>query len=360
MHIGVGIGGGGSQAVLSFSEEVRYVKAAESLGVHSVWAAEGWARDVITPLAYLAGVTDRIKLGTGIMQVLSRSPAMIAMTAMSMANMSNNRFCLGLGVSGPQVMEGLHGVRFSSPLKRLKECIEILELAFSGKSLEYLGDQFQLPLPDGAAGKPLRIDQSVTERVPIYVAALGPKSLEYAGSHADGWLATAFVPEAADAQLTYVLQGLEKSSRPTTSLDIHAGGNLVFGDDIDQIIQQQKPQIAFTIGAMGSAKANFYKDAYCRAGYAKAAEQIQKLWLKGDRRDAIESVPDELVVRTNLLGSSSDILQRVDAYRKSGVTTLRVYPVGDTLDSRISALERFMNLLDDAVQATHRQDSPKV
>ena len=122
MHIGVGIGGGGSQAVLSFSEEVRYVKAAESLGVHSVWAAEGWARDVITPLAYLAGVTDRIKLGTGIMQVLSRSPAMIAMTAMSMANMSNNRFCLGLGVSGPQVMEGLHGVRFSSPLKRLKEC----------------------------------------------------------------------------------------------------------------------------------------------------------------------------------------------------------------------------------------------
>jgi F420-dependent oxidoreductase-like protein len=321
-----------------------YVVEAERLGVDCVWAPESWGHDAVTPLAFMAARTSRIRLGTGIVQAGTRTPALVAMTAMSLASMSGNRFILGLGVSGPQVIEGWHGVRFERPVQRLREIVEIVRMACRGERLSYRGKVYELPLP-GGEGKALRTAARPQPDIPVYLATLSPKSLEMTGEIADGWVGTSFIPEHASVFFDPLAAGAARSGRSFDALDRQAGGFVAFGDDLERLIPPRKPGLAFTLGAMGSRQHNFYNDAYRRAGYADTAAEVQRLWLEGRRDDAAARVPDELVLKTNLLGTEAMVRDRVSAYRDAGVTTLRVEPDGATLDARLATLGRVVELV---------------
>jgi F420-dependent oxidoreductase-like protein len=321
-----------------------YVVEAERLGVDCVWSAEAWGHDAVTPLAFMAARTSRIRLGTGIMQAGTRTPALVAMTAMSLAAMSGNRFVLGLGVSGPQVIEGWHGLRFERPVLRMRETVDIVRRAIRGERLEYHGAVYDLPLP-GGEGRALRSAARPRPDIPVYLATLSPKSLELTGEIADGWLGTSFMPEHAGIFLDHISAGAARAGRSLADLDLHAGGVVAFGDDLGPLITRRKPGLAFSLGAMGSRQHNFYNDAYRRAGYRDAAVEVQRLWLEGRREEAAARVPDDLVLKTNLLGTEAAVRQRVRAYRAAGITTLRVEPDGATLDERIAALGRLMDLV---------------
>ena len=346
MKVSIGIGGAASGRKRDFDEQVDYVVEAEKLGVDSVWSAEAWGQDAISPLAYLAARTSRIRLGTGIMQISARVPAMIAMTALTMASISNDRFILGLGASGPQVVEGLQGRPFKAPLTRMKETVEIIRLAFAGEKIEYHGKYHELPLP-GGQGKALKLSQPGNPNIPIYLATLGPKALEYTGAAADGWLGTSFTPEHAAAHLDYLRRGAEGAGRSLADIDIQVGGTVAFGDDLDALVEPLKPAMAFTLGAMGSAKTNFYNDAFKRGGWEDIALEVQRLWIAGKRPEAIAKVPTEMVAQANLLGDTGMVRKRIRAFRDAGVTTLRVNPQGHDLAERLATLGRVMDLVRD-------------
>ncbi len=321
-----------------------YVVEAERLGVDCVWAAEAWGHDAVSPLAFLAARTARIRLGTGIMQAGTRTPALVAMTAMSMASLSGGRFILGLGVSGPQVIEGWHGIRFERPVQRLRETVEIVRRAIRGERLVYKGQVYELPLP-GGEGKALRSAATPRPDVPVYLATLSPKSLEMTGAIADGWLGTSFMPEHARVFTEHLAAGAARAGRRLDDLDLQAGGAVAFSDDVERLIPDRKPGLAFTLGAMGSRRHNFYNDAYRRAGYEDAAREVQQLWLDGRRDEAAARVPDELVLKTNLLGTESMVRDRLIAYRDAGITTVRVDPIATTLEARLETLERLLALV---------------
>lgn len=321
-----------------------YVVEAERLGVDCLWSAEAWGHDAVTPLAFMAARTSRIRLGTGIMQAGTRTPALVAMTAMSLAAMSQGRFLLGLGVSGPQVIEGWHGIRFERPVQRLREMVEIVRRATRGERLEYKGSIYELPLP-GGEGKALRSAAKPQPDIPIYLATLSPRSLEMTGEIADGWLGTSFMPEHARVFFDHLEAGARRAGRALGSLDLQAGGVIAFSDDVERLIPPRKPGLAFTLGAMGSRQHNFYNDAFKRAGYTDVALEVQRLWLDGHREEAAGRVPDELVLKTNLLGTEAMVRRRLEAYRDAGVTTLRVEPAGDTLDARLDTLGRLLGLV---------------
>jgi F420-dependent oxidoreductase-like protein len=326
-----------------WEQAATYVVEAERLGVEFVWSHESWGLDAATPLAFMAARTSRIKLGSGIMQAGTRTPALLAMTAMSLASMSSGRFVLGLGVSGPQVIEGWHGIRFDRPLTRMRETTEIIRRAVRGERVAYKGQVYELPLP-GGEGKALRSSAS-PRQVPIYLATLSPRSLEMTGEIADGWLGTSFMPEHARVFFDHIETGARRAGRSLADLDLHAGGHLAFGDDVERLIAARKSGLAFTLGAMGSREHNFYNDAFKRAGYVDAALEVQRLWLEGKRDEAAARVPDELAVKVNLLGTKAMIRERVATYRRAGVTTLRVDPGGRTVDERLDTLARFMDLV---------------
>jgi F420-dependent oxidoreductase-like protein len=323
---------------------VDYTMAADRLGVDQAWSAEAWGMDAIVPLAYLAAKTRNIKLGTGILQISSRVPSMIAMTAQSLDTVSKGRFILGLGVSGPQVVEGLHGAAFAKPLSRLRECVEILKIALAGEKLQYEGEHYRLPRP-GGEGKPIRLSQPPRPDLPIYLATLGPKSLQMTGELADGWLGTSFLPEHADVFFDNLKIGAEKAGRSLKDIDIQTGGYFEVSDDVERLINERKPGMAFTLGAMGSAKTNFYNDAYCRAGFEETAKEVQSLWISGKREEAIRRVPDELVLMSNLIGTEDMVRERLKAFRDVGVNTLRLSTGGNTWPERTAALEEAMDLI---------------
>jgi F420-dependent oxidoreductase-like protein len=325
---------------------VDYVVEAERLGAAVCWTAEAWGSDAATPLAFLAARTSRIQLGSGIMQLGARTPAMLAMTALTLARMSGNRFILGLGASGPQVMEGLHGVPFAHPLGRMRETIEIVRRAFAGERIAYDGRHFQLPLPDGQ-GKALRLSQPANPDIPIYLATLSPKMLELTGELADGWVGTSFVPEAASAYLDSMATGAARAGRTLADIDICQGAEVAFGDDVDAMVERRKPGLAFSLGGMGSATTNFYNDAYSRQGYADVAAEVQQLWVDGKRDEAARRVPDEMVLATTLIGTDTMVRERLRLWRDAGVTTARFYPAGGTLDERLATLARAMELVTD-------------
>jgi F420-dependent oxidoreductase-like protein len=330
-------------AIENWPEAADYVVEAERLGVDDVWSAEAWGHDAVTPLAFLAARTTRLRLGTGIMQAGTRTPALVAMTAMSLSAMSNNRFVLGLGVSGPQVIEGWHGIRFDRPVQRMREIIEIVRMAARGERVAYRGKIYELPLP-GGEGKALRSGASPVPPIPIYLATLSPKSLELTGEIADGWLGTSFMPEHARVFFEPLAAGAARAGRKLADLDLQAGGVAAFSDDVDRLVAERKPGLAFTLGAMGSARHNFYNDAFRRAGYEDVAAEVQRLWLEGKREEAAARVPDEMALKTNLLGTEAMVRARVAAYRAAGVTTLRVEPAGRTLDERLATLARVIEL----------------
>jgi len=321
-----------------------YAVEAERLGVDCLWSAEAWGHDAVTPLAFLAARTSRIRLGTGIMQAGTRTPALIAMTAMSLAAMSGGRFILGLGVSGPQVIEGWHGIRFERPVQRMRETVEIVLRAARGERLAYKGKIYELPLP-GGEGKALRSAAKPQPDIPIYLATLSPRSLEMTGEIADGWLGTSFMPEHARVFLDHLEAGAVRAGRSLARLDLQAGGVVAFSDDVERLIPPRKPGLAFSLGAMGSRRHNFYNDAFKRAGYEDVAVEVQRLWLDGRREVATARVPDELVLKTNLLGTEAMVRKRLEAYRRAGITTLRVEPAGDSLDERLATLGRLLDLV---------------
>ncbi len=341
MKVGIGFGGGPD-----WERSAQFVQEAEKLGVDSVWTAETWGFDAATPIGYLAGKTKTIKLGTGILQLGSRSPAMMAMTSMALNSMSGGRFTLGLGASGPQVVEGWHGVPFAHTLPRIRDAVNIVRMASRGERVAYKGDYYELPLP-GGEGKALKTSAPPAQ-FPIYLATLGPKSLELTGEIADGWIGTSFMPEHADVFLDHIRKGAEKAGRSLADVDIQAAAGVVaFGDDIDKLIAPRKPGLAFTLGAMGSRQHNFYNAAYRRAGYADEAVAVQKLWLDGKRDEATALVPDEMVLQTNLIGTEQMVRERVRKHRDAGVNTIRVQPEGSTMEQRLENLGRIVKIVNE-------------
>jgi F420-dependent oxidoreductase-like protein len=341
----------------NWERAVDFVVEAEKLGVDSVWFAEAWGSDAISPLAFVAARTSKIKLGTGIIQAGTRTPALVGMTAGTLARLTNGRFLLGLGVSGPQVMEGWHGISFDKPIQRMREVIEIARLVMSGERVAYDGRVYELPLP-GGEGKALKSSMGALPPVPVYLATLSPRSLQMTGEIADGWVGTSFMPEHSDVFFNDIRAGAQKAGRSFEELDIQAGGVVEFGDNLDALVEPRKPGLAFTLGAMGSRDHNFYNAAFQRAGYEGVAEEAQRLWLDGERDKARALIPAEMVIKTNLLGTEDMVKHRIRAYRDAGVTTIRVDPEGRGLSERLDTLGRFMGLVD-AVNAESTQPAAR-
>ena len=346
MKVAVGAGGA-TYAIADWDELTTFAQEAERLGVDMMWTAEAWIHDAITPLAYLAGKTERLRLGTGIMQVGTRTPALAAMTAMTMTSLTGGRFVLGLGTSGPQVVEGWHGISFDHPVARTREYIEVVRLAVSGKPLEYKGRFYEMPLP-GGDGKALRPTGAATPDVPIWVASIGPKNLELTGELADGWLGTSFVPEEAESFLQHIRVGAERAGRSLSDIELQvAGGSVWFTDDVDEALKVLRSGVAFSLGAMGSRRFNFYNAAYRRQGYADEALEVQRLWLEGRREEARERVPLDLVGKVNLVGSDEMVKARLRIHRDVGISLLYINPHGDTLSERLDTLGRVVQLVDE-------------
>lgn len=331
-------------AAVTRPADAAFVVDAERLGASQVWVAEAWGADALTPLAYLAARTETIKLGTGIAQLGARTPAMLAMSAMSLQSLSGGRFLLGLGTSGPQVMEGWHGVRFSSPLKATRETIEIVRMVAAGERLSHEGDVYTLPLADGP-GRAIR-SMMTPAKVPIYIAALGPRNLELTGELADGWIGNAFVPEHADAFLAHLRDGVARAGRSLAELDLVIPAGVEFTDDVDEAAVRHARGYAFTIGAMGSKDANFYNAAFTRQGYGDDVRAVQQLWLDGKREEAADRVPIELGQRTNLLGTAAMIVERLRLYRDAGITTLQAKLDGDRTH-RLDTVAQLVELVQD-------------
>ncbi len=324
MRLGLNLGywGGGNdpRAHLALAQE------ADRLGYSVVWAAEAYGSDSPSMLAWLAGQTENIELGSAVMQIPARTPAMTAMTAATIDGISGGRFRLGLGVSGPQVSEGWHGVPFGRPLRRTREYVDIVRLALARKPVAYDGEYYTLPLPDGP-GKALRLTvHPVRERVPVYLAAVGPRNLELAGEIADGWLAVFFSPEYASEQLAQVAIGRQKAGLGLDGFDVVPTVPVVIGDDPAVCAEPVRGYAALYIGGMGSRKQNFYNQLAVRMGYAAAAAEVQDLYLDRRPRDAMAAVPAEFIDRTSLLGPVERITDRLAAYAEAGVGTLTIAP----------------------------------
>ena len=344
MRVAIGLGMTGNE---NWDEVSTYVQEAEKLGVEYLWTAESWGHDAVTPLAFMAARTSKIKLGAGIMQAVGRTPANTAMTAMTLQSLSGGRFIMGLGASGPQVVEGWHGVPYKKPIQRIREVIEIVRIISRGDKLAYDGQIFHLPLP-GGEGKSIRSGAPPCPNIPVYLATLSPMSLALTGEVADGWIGTSFIPEQAEEVFfQHIRKGAQKAGRSMAGIDLQAGGVVSFGDDLEKMLPRRKPGLAFTLGAMGSKEHNFYNAAFQRAGYQEEARAIQLKWIEGDRQTAASMVPDEMVTKTNLLGTDAMVRERMQAYKDAGVTTLRLDPDGRTLQERLDTLGRAINLAKD-------------
>jgi F420-dependent oxidoreductase-like protein len=321
--------------------DVQFVVDAERLGADSVWVPEVWGGDALTPLAYLAARTARIGLASGIVQIGARTPANLAMTAMSIQQLSGGRFRLGIGTSGPQVMEGWHGVRFTSPIAATRETIEIVRAVARGDKLRYSGRVYQLPLPDGP-GRPIRSMLPPAE-IPIYVASLGPKNLELTGELADGWLGNAFLPEHAEEFLGHLRAGATRAGRSLADLDLLLPVAVEITDDPEEAARRHARGYAFTIGAMGTRNQNFYNAAFARQGFADDVVAVQDLWLSGKREEAAARVPIELGMNTNLLGPPDAVRDRLRTYRDAGITTVQAKLAGTTTE-RLDTLAQLIDI----------------
>lgn len=322
-----------------------YIVEAERLGVDVAWVPEAWAYDAMTPLGAAAAVTDKIRLASSIAQVGTRTPAMLAMTAMTLQKMSEGRFVLGLGTSGPQVMEGWHGVRFDRPVARTRETIDIVRMVTAGERLEYDGDIYQLPLPD-SEGKAIR-SRAEAAHVPIYLASLGPANLRLTGAAADGWIGNSFFCETADVFFDEIQAGAESVGRTLDDIDLTVSVGVEFTDDVEEAAKRHAAGFAFTFGAMGSADNNFYNNAFAKQGWGDDVAAVQSLWLAGDREGAAARVPADIGLGQNLIGPPDEIRRRLRQYRDCGVDSLRIGPIGETFDENIDGLGQLMDLINE-------------
>lgn len=292
---------------------------AERLGYDSVWTAEAWGSDAVSLLAWIGAKTERIGLGTAILQLPSRTPALTAMTAATLDRLSGGRLLLGLGVSGPQVVEGWHGVAYGKPLARTREAVTIIRKALARREpLTHAGETYRIPYPGGTGlGKPLKLMMAPTRtEVPIYLAAIGPKNVALAAEIADGWLPIFYAPDHREVFSDALSQA---ASRP---FDIAASVQVVVGDDLEGCRSAVKPNLALYVGGMGAKGKNFYNDLACRYGYEEEAATIQELYLEGRKKEAIAAVPDALVDDVALCGSRERIADKLSSWREAGVTTL--------------------------------------
>jgi F420-dependent oxidoreductase-like protein len=322
LHIGYwGLWGGAD-------EQLAAVRAAEELGYDSVWTAEAYGSDAATVLAWLAGQTSRIKLGAGIFQIPGRSAAMTAMTAATLDQLSGGRMILGLGTSGPQVSEGWHGQRFGRQLQRTREYIDVVRMALARERVIYQGQTLQLPLPDGP-GKPLKLTiATVQERIPIYLAAIGPRNTALAGEIADGWLPTFFSPEHVAMFNERLNEGAARAGRTLDGFEIAPQVSVHISDDTETARNFMRPALALYVGGMGSREQNFYNALVCEYGFEQAAAEIQDLYLDGKREEACAAVPDALIDLVSLVGPRAQVAERLAAYRDAGVGTLLASPLG--------------------------------
>jgi F420-dependent oxidoreductase-like protein len=331
----------------SWAHTSEFVVEAEKLGLDICWVAEAWGADAPSVLGYLAARTDRLLLGSGIFQVGIRTPVAIAMTALTLARISDGRFLLGLGSSGPQVIEGLHGQPFAAPLTRMRETIDVIRQAFAGDKISYSGSQITIPR-SGGQGRPMRLSLPANPDIPIYIASMSPKMLELTGREADGWLGTSFVPEGSDAYLKHLDAGLAASGRTRKDLDVCQGAEVAILPDEDSVaahVETRKKELAFSLGGMGSASTNFYNKAYSRQGWADVAAEIRQRWQAGDRDGASALVTDEMVLGTTLIGTEEMVRERLRVWRDAGVDTVRLYPAGATVDQKLETLGRAIELV---------------
>ena len=335
----------GITAVPVSRSAIEFVVEAERLGADSVWVPEFWGYDAFTPLGALAVTTDRISLGTGIVQIGSRTPAMLAMSALSLQALSDGRFRLGIGTSGPQVIEGWHGVEFARPIRRTRETIEIVRAITAGERVSYDGEIYKLPRP-GGEGKALRA-AAAPAHVPIYIAALGPANLALTGELADGWIGNSFFCDSANVFFDRIGAGAVAAGRSLDDIDLTVSATCEFTDDVEEAGRRHAAGYAFTFGAMGSPTTNFYNRAFGMQGYAEDVAEVQRLWLSGDHEAARARVPIEIGLGTNLIGPPPEIRRRLRQYRDCGVNTLRVGLTGDSPEERLDVLGQLLDLVSD-------------
>jgi F420-dependent oxidoreductase-like protein len=332
---------------LTSEQQLEIVKEAEAAGFDSVWAAEAYGSDTATILAWLASQTERIKLGSAIFQMPARTPAMTAMTAATLDQLSNGRMLLGIGSSGPQVAEGWHGQPFAQQLQRTREYVEILRKALARERLEYHGEIYDLPLPDGP-GKALKLMIApVQERMPIYIAAIGPKNTKLTGEIADGWLPTFFSPEHVAEFRTLLEEGAAAAGngkRIDDSFDIAPNVNLCNDEDVDKARDAVRPLLALYVGGMGSRDRNFYNALVQRYGFEDAAREVQEHYLAGRREEAAAALPGDLIDLVSLCGPADRIRDRLATFRAAGVGTLMVSPMAWTFEDRLAQLRELADL----------------
>lgn len=331
---------------LTAVDQLELARAAEHLGYDSVWTAEAYGSDAATVLAWIAAGTEKIKLGAGIFQIPGRSAAMTAMTAATIDNLSGGRMILGLGTSGPQVSEGIHGVRFGKQLQRTREYIAVIRMALAHEKIEYHGETLQLPLPDGP-GKALKLSiRPVQKAMPIFLAALGPKNVALAGEVADGWLPVFFSPEHTTELRAPLAEGATRSGRSLEDFRVCPTVNVMIDDDLESARNAMRPMLALYVGGMGSREQNFYNRLVSSYGFERAAAEVQDLYLAGRRNEAMLALPDELIDLVSIVGPRDKARERIRAYREAGVDTLIVSGMAIDTPSRIEQLRAMAELND--------------
>ncbi|TGD86879.1 LLM class F420-dependent oxidoreductase [Mycolicibacterium sp. CH28] len=333
-----------------FREAVEHIVVLEQAGVDIILVAEAYSYDAVSQLGYLAAKTSAIELGSGVFPIYTRTPSLLAMTAAGLDFVSDGRFRLGIGTSGPQVVEGFHGVPFDAPLGRTREVVEICRQVWRRDRVEHQGRSYQIPLPPERGtglGKPLHIiNHPVRERIPITIAALGPKNVELTAEIAEGWQPVFFYPEKADDVWGEALRaGKAKRDSQLGELDVMVGVSLAIGDDVEERLNWVKPQLALYIGGMGAKGRNFYHKLATRYGYGDVADHIQELYLSGRKAEAIAAVPDELVRNVSLIGPRGFVEERIAAFAEAGVTTLLATPVSADGAEYVSYVEELQQLL---------------
>jgi F420-dependent oxidoreductase-like protein len=336
MQLGVNVGYWGLG--LTAAQQLEIVQEAERLGYDSVWAAEAYGSDAATVLAWLAAGTSTIKLGSAIFQIPARSPAMTAMTAATIDQLSNGRMRLGIGASGPQVAEGWHGQRYGRQLQRTREYVAVVRMALARERVQFKGETLELPLPDGP-GKALKLMIApVQERIPVYLAAIGPRNTALAGEIADGWIPTLFSPEHVAQFRTHLEEGAQRAGRSLEQFDIAPTVTVFVTDDVASARDAMRPYLALYIGGMGSREQNFYNRLAQRYGFEDAAREVQDLYLAGKREEAGAALPDALIDMTCLCGPKDAVRERIAVYRDAGVGTLMVSPMAWTAEERLAQL----------------------
>lgn len=340
MKLGLNIGYSGS----AIGGVWPMIEQADRVGIDSVWAAEAYGSDAVTVLSYIAAKTEHIKVGSAILQMPARTPANTAMTAMTLDALSGGRFLLGLGLSGPQVVEGWHGVPYGKPLRRTREYVEIVRAAIAREApLEYDGQEYQIPYRGDDAtglGKPLKsILHPVRDRIPVYLASIGPKNVELTAEIADGWLPIFYSPEREAVYNEHLDAGLAAAGRKADEIDIAPTAYVALGDDIGSCRDMLRPMFALYIGGMGARGRNFYFDLACRYGFEEAATKIQDLYLDGKKGEAAAAVPDQLVDECAFVGPLPRILDRMEAWKESRVGTLILGTLqAEVLEPMVNAL----------------------